>query len=80
MSNPDGFYATGQDTRDRVIRVETKLESMEADMADIKKTINEIHDAFMGAKGAKWAIMGSLPVLGALSTYLPDLFKYINKG
>lgn len=68
------------DTRDRVIRVETKLEGMESDLTEIKKSLNEIHDAFMGAKGAKWAIMGSLPVLGALSTYIPDLFKFINKG
>ena len=68
------------DTRDRVIRVETKLEGMESDLTEIKKSLNEIHDAFMGAKGAKWAIMGSLPVLGALSTYIPELFKFINKG
>lgn len=68
------------DTRDRVIRVETKLEGMENDLTEIKKSLNEIHDAFMGAKGAKWAIMGSLPVLGALSTYIPELFKFINKG
>ena len=68
------------DTRDRVIRVETKLEGMESDLTEIKKSLNEIHDAFMGAKGAKWAIMGSLPVLGALSTYIPELFKFISKG
>ncbi len=68
------------DTRDRVIRVETKLEGMESDLTEIKKSLNEIHNVFMGAKGAKWAIMGSLPVLGALSTYIPELFKFINKG
>ena len=76
MSSPDGFYGAGQDTRDRVIRVETKLQTMEADMAEIKETLSEIRDAFVSAKGAKWAIMGSLPIMGALSTYLPDLFKY----
>lgn len=68
------------DTRDRVIRVETKLESIEQDMAEIKKTVNEIHETFVAAKGARWAIMGSLPVIGFMSSYLPELFKYLYKG
>lgn len=68
------------DTRDRVIRVETKLENIEADMVEIKKTLGEIHTAFVGAKGAKWMLMGSLTILGALLTYLPSIFGFINKG
>jgi uncharacterized membrane-anchored protein len=66
--------------RERLVRIETKFEGLEDDFKEVKNTLSEIHTAFIGAKGAKWAIMGSLPIIGFMMSYLPELFKYFNKG
>ena len=66
--------------RERLVRIETKFESLEKDFAEVKGTLKEIHETFVQAKGARWAITSSLFVLGIFSTYLPELFKYFNKG
>lgn len=68
------------DTRDRLIRVETKVEGVESDIAEMKKTLGEIHAAFLGAKGARWALMGSLTVIGFVLSYVPSLLSYFHKG
>lgn len=68
------------DTRDRVIRVETKLESIEESMVEMKATLLEIHTAFVGARGAKWALMGSLTIIGTIIGLIPGLLGLFNKG
>lgn len=66
--------------RERLVRIETKFEGLEEDFTEVKSTLKEIHESFVQAKGAKWAITSSIFVLGVLSTYMPDLFRYFNKG
>ena len=60
--------ATGDDTRDRLIRVESDLEHLRADFSEMKKTLDEVHDIMTQAKGARWLIMVMAAVGGFVAT------------
>ena len=60
--------AAGDDTRDRLIRVESDLEHLRADFGEMKKTLDEVHDIMTQAKGARWLIMVMAAVGGFLAT------------
>ena len=66
--------------RERLVRIETKFEGLEEDVQEVRKTLSEIHTAFVGAKGAKWALMGSLTIIGAVIGFIPGLLGLFNKG
>ncbi len=71
--------STGDDTRDRVIRLEAEVETLIARQAANTKKLNEMHALFLQAKGARWAIITMAAVGGfisaKLSAFLPVLTK-----
>jgi hypothetical protein len=66
--------------RERLVRIETKFEGLEDDFSELKIKMTEIHTAFVGAKGAKWALMASLTIVGAVLGFIPQLLGLFNKG
>jgi len=71
--------STGDDTRDRVIRLEAEVETLIAIQAANTKKLDEMHALFLQAKGARWAIITMAAVGGfisaKLSAFLPVLTK-----
>ncbi len=57
------------DTRDKVIRLETKVESLERKLCEAVGKLDEIHGAFLQAKGARYIIVGSAAVAGAITGF-----------
>ena len=45
-------------TRDRVIALETRVDTMAAEIDDIQAKVNAMHDLLMKASGAKWLAIG----------------------
>lgn len=71
--------STGDDTRDRVIRLEAEVETLIAVQAENTRKLDEMHALFLQAKGARWAIVTMAAVGGfisaKLSAFLPALTK-----
>jgi len=54
------------DTRDRVIRLEAKVEQLTVDIAGIDAKVTEIYTLLQQAKGAKWILIVIWLAAGAL--------------
>lgn len=61
------------DTRDRVIRLETKLEHVDTQMASMSAKVDEMHALLQQGRGAKWLIFASIGVGGFLAGLLGKL-------
>ncbi len=46
-----------QDTRDRVIRMESQVGQLEKKIDDLDKKVTEMHQLLTQAKGARWMLM-----------------------
>lgn len=68
---------SADDTRDRVIRLETRVEHLEATLDRATQKIDEMHNVLMQAKGAKWVILAAASVggfvAGISAKFLPFL-------
>jgi predicted esterase YcpF (UPF0227 family) len=64
-----------QDTRDRVIRLETEVDGLKRTVDEMSAKVTAMHELLMQARGAKYVIVGSAAVGGFLSAklahYLP---------
>ncbi len=56
-------------TRDRVIRLETKVEHLTEQMTDMQKKVNEMHDLLMQARGVRWMIVAVAAMAGFLASF-----------
>lgn len=56
-----------EDTRDRVIALEVKMDTLSRDVQEMNKKLTEVHDIFLQSKGARWAILGMSGLAGFLS-------------
>ena len=65
------------DTRDKVIALEVKVEQMALDMKRLADAVEHLNSLLDQAKGAKWALGFLLFVGGAMSTYLPTLVRWV---
>lgn len=67
------------DTRDRVIRLETTVETMAAEQAKMARKVDEMHSLLQQARGARWALIGAATIGGFVSAklapFLPSLTK-----
>jgi hypothetical protein len=65
------------DTRDKVMRHEAKIEHMFVQIEDMQKKVNAMHDLLMQAKGMRLLIVAMAAVAGFFSAlvakYLPFL-------
>lgn len=57
------------DTRDRVIRLETKLGHVEQQLSEMQPKLNEMHDLLMQARGARWMIVAVAALAGFLASF-----------
>ncbi len=68
-----------EDTRDRVIRLETKLEHVNEQLSDMQKKVNEMHDLLMRARGVQWVIIGMAAVAGFAASFASKYLPFVNK-
>jgi hypothetical protein len=54
----------GDDTRDRLIKLEAEFSHMEAKLDQVSAQVSEMHEVLVRAKGAKWAIMLVVGIAG----------------
>lgn len=66
------------DTRDRVIRVETEMAAVKQQLKDVNTKLDEIHEIFLQAKGARYFIIIAAGFFGFLSAWFPTLVSYIS--
>lgn len=66
------------DTRDRVIRVETEMAAVKQQLKDVSEKLDQIHEIFLQAKGARYMIIGAAAVFGFVSAWLPSFVAWIS--
>jgi hypothetical protein len=65
------------DTRDKVIALEVKVEQMALDMKRLADAVEHLNSLLDQARGAKWALGLFLFAGGAVSTYLPTVVRWV---
>ena len=70
---------TGDDTpRERLARLETKVEHLSQSLTDTHAKVTEMHELLLQAKGARWVIVGIAGVAGYVASYLPKVSALIS--
>lgn len=64
------------DTRDKVIRLEAKVEAMGEELHEMAKVVKAMHDLLMQAKGARWMILGLATLGGIFAGRLPEIYHW----
>lgn len=67
---------SGDDTRDRMIRLEAEVELITAQLGDVQHKVNAMHDLLMQAKGMRWLIIGMAACAGFLASFAAKLFPF----
>ncbi|MGY3606302.1 MULTISPECIES: hypothetical protein [unclassified Bradyrhizobium] len=62
-------------TRDRVIRLQTKLEHVTAQLSNVQIKVNTMHDLLMQARGVRWMIFAIAAMAGFLASFIT---KYLH--
>ena len=62
----ESMNTPAQDTRDKVIRLETEMAAMRSDVAKMAAKVDELHTLLTQARGARWMLM----VLIALGSFM----------
>lgn len=65
-----------QDTRDRVIRMEGKVEQLERKIDDMDTKVSEMHQLLTQAKGARWMLMLMIGFGGFMAAKITPLIQY----
>lgn len=66
-----------QDTRDRVIRMESKVEQLERKIDDLDAKVTEMHQLLTQAKGARWMLMLMIGVGGFVAGKVTPIIQYV---
>lgn len=66
------------DLRDRVIRMEAEVRSLERQVTGMANKINDMHDVLMQARGARYVIVGAAAIGGAVTGFLVKLLPFTN--
>lgn len=82
-----GFFMTeteAYDTRERLRAVEIQIEylrsdftGMREDMREVVSSVGKLTDLVSSARGAKWAFVAFIAIMGAMSTYLPTIVRFL---
>lgn len=67
-----------QDTRDRVIRMEGKVEQLERKIDDLDTKVTEMHQLLTQAKGARWMLMLMIAVGGFIAGKIVPIVQYLS--
>lgn len=62
---------------ERIARLETQQEHMEAKIDAMSLQVKEMHDLLMQAKGAKWVLLGAAAVTGFAASKLGTLSAFV---
>lgn len=65
------------DTRDKVIALETEMKRLSADVEELMRELDRLVALLNQAKGAKWSLGLLLFVGGAVSTYAPSVVRWL---
>lgn len=65
------------DTRDKVIALEVKVEQMDDNIRELTEAVKQLTRLLDQARGAKWALGLLLFAGGAVSTYLPAVVRWV---
>lgn len=63
------------DTRDRLIKLESEFAHMEAKLDQVSAQVAEMHEVLIQARGAKWAIMLIVALAGFFAGKLGSLWS-----
>lgn len=66
----------GDDTRDRMIRLENEVEHITHQLGDVQKKVNAMHDLLMQAKGMRWLIIGMAATAGFLASFAAKFLPF----
>lgn len=66
-----------QDTRDRVIALETELKHVRSELSDVHSKVNEMHSLLLKAQGAKWLLLMLVALGGFIAAKLSPLIGHI---
>ena len=66
-----------QDTRDRVIRMEGKVEQLELKIDDLDAKVTEMHQLLIQAKGARWMLMLMIGVGGFFASKITTVYAFL---
>lgn len=67
---------TPDDTRDRVIRLETEVEHISAQLTEMSLKVSAMHDVLMQAKGAKWVVVVAAAIVGGITSWIASVFNF----
>lgn len=66
------------DTRDRVIALEVKVDNLTKAVEARDKKIDEMHNVLMQARGARYVILAAAAVAGGITSFAIKLFPWAN--
>ena len=58
---------TDNEMRERLTRLETKFEATAKEVEEMSKTVTELRDLLVQAKGARWLLLAAAGLMGAVS-------------
>jgi phosphoribosylcarboxyaminoimidazole (NCAIR) mutase len=61
------------DTRDRLITLEVRFEHISAELSDTHKKVEEMHALLLQARGARWIVLASAGLAGALASFVASI-------
>ena len=65
-----GGHMTDQETRDRLLRVEMRLDHAVATQTETKTKVDEMHTILVQARGAKWVALMLLTTIASAAGYI----------
>lgn len=68
------------DTRDKVIKLEADVAHIKSAVDDMAKQVREMANLLERAKGAKWIIVGSAAIGGAVASKVTMLAGFFGYG
>ena len=61
---------------ERIAVLETQMRHIDEKLDENSKKLDEIHYAFMQAKGAKWIVVGMATIGGAVTAFLVKMIPF----
>jgi len=66
-----------QDTRDKVIRLETEMAAMRSDVAKMAAKVDELHTLLTQARGARWMLIALVAIGSFMAAKVTPLVTYL---